>query len=139
MIVLLDLNYTLVENSEEKRRPYIEQIAGERYRRWLVELLQDYAVCLVTARPEKYRAATLASINSEMRWQPDGAFFNDLNLPPPVLKERILVDRLLPMHPAETFRALESNPRTRAMYERYNVRSMPVTRGEEAVRRFLDG
>ena len=29
MILLLDLNYTLVENSDDKRRPFIKQIEAE--------------------------------------------------------------------------------------------------------------
>lgn len=51
MIYLLDLNYTLVANSENKRSPFIVQIAEEKYRAALVERLQCERVFLLTARP----------------------------------------------------------------------------------------
>jgi hypothetical protein len=49
MILLLDLNYTLVENSDDKRRPFIKQIEAEQYRRWLVELIRPHHVIMMTA------------------------------------------------------------------------------------------
>lgn len=40
-IILLDLNYTLVQNSAEIKyiRPYRKKIEAELYREWLINLL----------------------------------------------------------------------------------------------------
>ena len=66
MIILLDLNYTLVANSTEKKRPFAMQIQHEKYREWLVSLVAPYHTILMTARPEMHRQATLDSIY--LRW-----------------------------------------------------------------------
>ncbi len=131
MIILLDLNYTLVANSTVKRRPFTRQIAGETYRPWLVALLRPERVILVTARPARYRAATLASLTAKTGWRPEAAFFNDLDLPPAALKRRVLLERILPRFSADPadYLAIESNPRTRAMYARLGVRALPVEEG----------
>ena len=54
LVVLLDLNYTLVQNSTENRytRPYKNKIRHEIYREWLIRLIEDYYVILITARPD---------------------------------------------------------------------------------------
>lgn len=53
-IILLDLNYTLVGNSAANKtiRPYQNKIRAERYIDWLVKLIKDYYVILITVRPE---------------------------------------------------------------------------------------
>ena len=54
-IALVDLNYTLVENSPKwgapKIYPFIRQIEQETYRQWLVDFLRDKYAILITARP----------------------------------------------------------------------------------------
>ena len=66
MKYLVDLNYTLVENSPKwgapKIYPFIRQIEQEAYRQWLVDFLRDKYAILITARPQKYREATLERI-----------------------------------------------------------------------------
>jgi hypothetical protein len=128
MIYLLDLNYTLVENSTEKYSPFIKQVEHERYRQWLVELLRDKQVILITARPVKYDRATLTSIQRKTGWQPGEAYFNHLNLPPPAIKKSIMMDIVFPKHGSDgkLYYGLESNPRTRAMYEQLGIASQPV-------------
>lgn len=122
MIYLLDLNYTLVENSEQKRSPFIAQIAGEQYRRALIDRLQGERVFLLTARPAKYHEATLASIKAKTGWLPELAFFNSYGLPPPNAKQEML-KAILPQFPDEVFFGIESNPGTRAMYARHGIKS----------------
>jgi hypothetical protein len=131
MIILLDLNYTLVENSTEKQKPFTKQIEAERYRMWLVELLRPHHVILMTARPEKYHAATIDSIEEKTGWQPDEALFNTHGLTPPMAKERMLKEHVLPKYDEVQFLAIESNPATRAMYARYGIRSVKIEPGEE--------
>jgi hypothetical protein len=122
MIYLLDLNYTLVANSENKRSPFIHQIAAEIYREALVERLQGERVFLLTARPAKYETATLASIKAKAGWQPERAFFNSYGLPPPIAKQEML-KKIMPEFPREKFFGIESNPATRAMYARHGIES----------------
>ena len=136
MIVLLDLNYTLVANSHEKRRPFTKQIEGEQYRRWLVDLVQDHYTILMTARTVRYRAITLASILAKTNWQPQEAYFNDLDLRPAELKKSVLERFVYPKHGRDaSYLALESNPTTRAMYEAQGIKAFRAE--EELCKRLL--
>jgi hypothetical protein len=131
MIILLDLNYTLVENSEEKLTPFTKQIALERYRKWLVELIKPHHVIMLTARPAIHEAATLESIKRKTGWLPSEAFFNVHRLMPPIAKEVMLKKYVLPKHGKTDYLAIESNPRTRAMYARYEIPSIFIEDGIE--------
>ncbi len=124
MIYLLDLNYTLVENSEDKASPFSKQIEGEQYRRELIGALKDKRVFLLTARPQKYREATLSSIIKKTHWAPERSFFNISGLPPPQAKERML-SQIRESFPNEPLFGIESNPKTRAMYATHGVESAP--------------
>lgn len=130
MIILLDLNFTLVENSDAKLSPFIRQIVGERYRQWLVELIKPYHVILMTARPAKYHVPTLESIKVKTGWQPQEAHFNQYNQRPPEAKQIMLRDHVLPSHGEGPYLAIESNPATSAMYRNYGIGSFKVRPGE---------
>jgi hypothetical protein len=55
MIILLDLNYTLVSNNPARGTTperMEKRLANEQYRQWLVELVRPHTVVLITARPE---------------------------------------------------------------------------------------
>ena len=132
-IVLLDLNYTFVENQAETARlggkDFARRIGFERYRRWLLDLVRERHVILITARPERNRAATLARISATLGWQPDEAWFNTKDLPPPACKRDILERHVFPAHgrPGPTsYVAIESNPRTAVMYASYGIPAMRV-------------
>lgn len=131
MIILLDLNYTLVENSDERQSPFTKQIALERYRAWLVELLKPHHVILMTARPAMYEAATLASIKAKTGWMPQEAYFNRYGVAPPLAKDRMLKEHVLPKHGQADYLAIESNPQTHAMYARHGIRSVKIEPGDE--------
>ena len=125
MIFLLDLNFTLVSNNDQKKSPFIRQIQAEEYRMDLVERMRGQSVILITARPAKYKGETLESIARKCDgWQPEEAYFNDLGLPPPVIKESILNRFVLPKHGAGPYFGIESNPKTRAMYSRFGIDSV---------------
>lgn len=128
MIILLDLNYTLIANSQEKHKPFLKQIQHETYRQWLIDLLIPHHVILMTARPAEYFQETLASLQKKTNWQPQEAYFNEYKLAPPVAKERMLKKYVFPKHGSvgTQFFALESNPKTRSMYERYEIPAQPV-------------
>lgn len=133
LIVLLDLNYTLVGNSPEQRhvRPPQKKIAGETYRRQLVELCRPHFTILITARPQKQIEWSLASIAEKLDgWQPDLALFNEnRDWRPEQWKRYALEEYVFPVcgNDASRFLALESNPRTRSMYAGFGIMALQVS------------
>lgn len=129
-IALVDLNYTLVENSPKwgapKIYPFIRQIEQETYRQWLVDFLRDKYAILITARPQKYREATLERIKLLTDWQPQEAYFAEISATPPDIKEDLLLRYIFPKHGrnGKDYFGIESNPKTRAMYLCYNIESL---------------
>ena len=129
-IALVDLNYTLVENSPKwgapKIYPFIRQIEEETYRQWLVDFLRDKYAILITARPQKYREATLERIKLLTGWQPQEVYFAEISATPPEIKEDLLLRYIFPKHGrnGEDYFGIESNPKTRAMYLCYNIESL---------------
>ena len=132
-IVLLDLNHTLAENSGDRfgqRGSYSEWIStSETYRRWLVELLRDRTVLLVTARHARYEAATMQRIaNVCGGWQPAEIHFRTTDEAPPAYKARTFVEEIAPRwgrDPTMYF-GLESNAATRRAYARLGVQAVRV-------------
>jgi hypothetical protein len=132
-IVLLDLNYTFVENQAETARPggddFARRIEFERYRHWLLDFIRGRYVILITARPERYRAASLANLEALPHWRPDEAWFNTRDLPPAVCKRDILERHIFPKHgrPGKAaYVAIESNLRTAVMYASCGIPAMRV-------------
>ena len=129
-IALVDLNYTLVENSPKwgapKIYPFIRQIEQETYRQWLVDFLRDKYAILITARPQRYREATLERIKLLTGWQPQEVYFAEISATPPDIKEDLLLRYIFPKHGrnGEDYFGIESNPKTRAMYLCYNIESL---------------
>ena len=129
-IALVDLNYTLVENSPKwgapKIYPFIRQIEQETYRQWLVDFLRDKYAILITARPARYREQTLERILSQTGWQPQEAYFAEISAPPPEIKEHLLLNYIFPKHGrnGDDFFGIESNPKTRDMYACYVIKSL---------------
>jgi len=143
-ILLLDLNYTLAENSSEViRKGTHYNVAVERYRPWLRDLIANHYVILITVRPDSYRKETLERIWNQLHWQPNEAYFNQWNFRAAKCKETVLHRYVFPKHgqPESTwYLAIESNDETAAMYAGYgidryrakDVQNMPrvlVTRG----------
>lgn len=130
MKYLVDLNYTLVENSPKwgapKIYPFIRQIEQETYRQWVVDFLRDKCAILITARPIRYKEQTLARIFSQTNWQPQEAYFAEISATPPEIKEDLLLRYIFPKHGrnGENYFGIESNPKTRAMYLCYNIESL---------------
>ena len=127
MIYLLDLNQTLVNrNRDDPRiRPFELQIERETYRQELVKELRGKRVILITARPTKYKTQTLEHIKELCDWQPDEAYFAEIKMFPHVKKEHLLRKYILKKHGTngEQYFGIESNPKTRAVYAKYGIRS----------------
>lgn len=128
-IILLDLNYTLVSNQEKTRmiRPFEARLRAEEYRRDLIEAIKGNRVIIITARPSYQRMQSLENIQKKTEWQPMESYFNDLSLDPPAIKESILERFVFPKYgrDGKQFFAVESNPRTRAMYYRHGIPAEP--------------
>lgn len=124
-IILLDLNHTLADNSHEVviyGRAY--NVAIERYRTWLIDMLRDHHVILITVRPQRYREETMARIKAQTGWQPDEAYFNEWGTRAPETKARILATSVFPRYGTPTttsYVALESNDATAAMYAAHGI------------------
>jgi len=129
-IILLDLNYTLVGNSADIKyiRPYQKKIKAEKYREWLIKLLSNYYVIIITARPDYQKEETIKSFEEKLNgWMPDEMYFQEENDRPPIAKEKLLKKYIFPKHGSQNnYFAIESNPRTKIMYKKYDIPSVSV-------------
>lgn len=146
MIYLLDLNYTLVANSSPHGTtpdPMTKRMQTEQYRQWLVELLRPHRVILITARPDRWKEATVARIVDLTGWRPMDAYFDDgVTRTPPAIKRHILLDRIFPKYGRGDYYAIESNPKTRDMYATLGIPSVWVSKagvGLRDARRLIKG
>lgn len=130
-IILLDLNYTLIGDQLVSRyiRPIEKRVELEQYRMDLVDALAGYRVFMLTARPERQKAATLAAISRRIpQLVLERAYFNTNDEQPPDAKRRMLKTFIFPdgIDPATCF-AVESNPKTRAMYSVNGIKAAPYS------------
>ena len=88
--------------------------------------LRDKYAILITARPIRYKEQTLARIFSQTNWQPQEAYFAEISATPPEIKEDLLLRYIFPKHGrnGKDYFGIESNPKTRAMYKRYDIYSV---------------
>lgn len=128
MKYLLDLNQTLVdrEKNAPRIRPFELQVERETYRQWLVEILRNNYVILITARPVKYKQMTLERILALTNWQPQEAYFAEIKTFPHLKKEHLLRKYILPKFKPDKLFGIESNPKTRAIYSNYGIASAPA-------------
>lgn len=130
-IILLDLNYTLVENSRETFDLRYPDIERETYRTWLIQLIREHIVCLITTRNDSLEGRTLRHIDELTGWKPDHTFFKPYSqrytLRAPEYKRGVLVGRIVPQFGRQArYLALESNHKTRAMYATLGVKAVRV-------------
>ena len=128
-ICLLDLNYTLVGNQATTRllRPFSRRMDTEEYRADLIDAIRDDYVIIITARPAYQMRQTMENIKRKTGWQPAEWYFNDIDADPPTFKESALRRFVFPKHGQDgaIYYAVESNPKTRAMYGRYGIQAKP--------------
>jgi hypothetical protein len=132
MIILLDLNYTLVANSPKHGTTperMEKRLANEQYRQWLVELVRPHIVVLITARPENWMMKTLDRIEEQTGWRPQEACFSPKGWwNPPAIKKHLLKKDVFAVHGEDaSYIAIESNPRTREMYATFSIPCYWVT------------
>lgn len=120
-VILLDLNYTLVENSGETMMS--NRSHAERYRLWLVDLLRDKHVALVTVRHISERDETLERIATQTGgWRPQEAHFReDMRMKAPEWKGLVYERRIAPAHDLRGVLAIESNAQVHKRYDSFGV------------------
>jgi len=130
-ILLLDLVWTFALRPVlGAHRDYARAIeADETYRLSLLERIREdgFHVVLLTARSVRYADVTLANIARHTNgWQPHLSLFNPVEQLPEVWKRTALHEYLFPEFGEDRSRyfALESNARTRAMYDSEQIASM---------------
>ena len=139
LIILLDLNFTLVANNDLKKKskaPYSDKILQETYRLELVELIRGHTVLLCTVRKETYRDLTLRTIAQKCTgWQPHEAYFNPTDTwYGDIVKAEYLEKLIFPKYGTldkQQYYAIESATRTRGMYKRYGIPTDPVGKRDE--------
>jgi hypothetical protein len=134
VIILLDLNHTLSTRARGASiaRPFFREIQRETYRQWLVELIRDKLVVLITARPQRYQVETLNSIRTKTGWLPEDWYFNGPGMMAPAFKDWIVRHSIFPTYGNDPalYLALESNPITRAVYARLGIRALEIDEGK---------
>jgi len=138
-IILLDLNYTLVANNPARGSTperMEKRLANEQYRQWLVELVRPHTVILITAQPETWMIKTLERIEQETGWRPQDACFAPIGWwSPPAIKEHLLHRDVFPRWGRYSkYLAIESNPRSRGMYARFDIPSLWVNSSGTSLR-----
>lgn len=123
-IILLDLNYTLIRNAGKCHARFPDRIKQHKYERELIDMIKDNYVILITARPEKYKEATLKHIEKTTGFVPDDSYWNR-GMTPPKIKEYWLDNSIFPEYGDDPslYYGIESNPLTRAMYKRKGIKS----------------
>ena len=128
LVILLDLNYTLVSNSylkKQQRMSYAAKITHEKYRQWLLDLVKGHTVLLCTVRHQRYQVQTLQNIKEETGWLPAASYFN----PDPDTWDGGIVKGLYMEHifsiygtpQQRPYFAIESANSTKAMYRKHKI------------------
>lgn len=126
-IILLDLNYTLISNSWSIRYEKLpEKITKRKYEHELVDLIKDNYIILITASPNYTSAESLRHIEENTDLKIAESYWN-FGKRPHELKKYWLEREVLPKHGNDPSRylAIESNPKTRAMYEGFGIEARP--------------
>ncbi len=132
--LLLDLHYTFaVDEAWHRNTRLSARLEREEYRKWIIDLAvaNQAWVILTTARPERYAEATLLRIAQDCDgWVPHDTFFRQIEAQPHIAKEDNL-RRITEKYgePTPDWIGFESNAKTREMYTRHGIYSLPVHQG----------
>lgn len=117
-IFLMDLNVALSASfAEMKHHSFIEFITSEETcQLWLIDLLREEYVIVITARDIKWKEQTLKRIFEGSGWNPQEALFNDTGISgqkAPEIKKAAMEKYLLPTHgEGANYLAIESKAST---------------------------
>lgn len=134
-IILMDLNVALSANFGDMKRHSMENFVKdvEEYRPWMIDLLRNEYVILITARNIKWGVPTLTRIWKTQKWLPNEAVFNDTEIDgsnAPLIKKTQFLGKIAPRHGENKaiYYAIESNPRTREMYSALGIQAFDCER-----------
>lgn len=128
-IILLDLNYTLISNSQQCYGAYPKRIYQQKYETELLDMIKNNYVILITARPEIFKEETLKHIKKLTGFVPNDSYWNTgygkQGMQPHILKEYWLNNAIFDKYgedPSQYY-AIESNHLTRKMYKKYRIKA----------------
>lgn len=134
-IILMDLNVALSSNFKEMNHHSMENFVKdvEEFRPWMIDLLRNEYVILITARNIKWGVPTLSRIWKTQKWLPNEAVFNDTDIPgsnAPLIKKTQFLNKIAARHGENPsiYYAIESNPRTREMYSSLGIKAFDCER-----------
>lgn len=125
--ILLDLNYTLISNSWAIRYEKLpKKIIKRQYEHQLIELIKDNYIILITASPYYTSYDSLKHIEENTDLKIAESYWN-FGKRPHELKRYWLEKAVLPTHGdnPEKYLAIESNPKTRKMYNQFGIEARP--------------
>ena len=126
-IILLDLNYTLISNSQAIRYEKLpSKITKRKYEHELVDLIKDNYIILITASSDYTAKDSLKHIEENTDLKISESYWN-FGKRPHELKKYWLEKEILPKHgiDPEKYLAIESNKDTRAMYRKLGIEARP--------------
>ena len=126
-IILLDLNYTLISNSRAIRYEKLPgKITKREYEHELIDLIKDNYVILITASPYYTSYDSLRHIRQNTDLKIRESYWN-FGKRPHELKRYWLEKAVLTEHGnnPDKYLAIESNPKTRKMYEEFKIEARP--------------
>jgi hypothetical protein len=130
-IVLMDFNFTLVENSGSLGKPWMltdREIQRTEYRHWLYKKCVDagWSIFVVTSRPQHLADLTIAHcLKNCPGFTPLGWYFNRWGVSAPASKRKSMEGEFFPKHGRDhQFLAIESNAETRKMWTSLGINSL---------------
>ena len=126
-IILLDLNYTLAEKIVVSKI-FEYNVAEDKYRMDLVEMIKGNRVFLITARTDNYKEETLAKIKADTGLELERAYFKSYAKrfqKACDFKAEVVKELFKEGFKSEDFFAIESNKDTRAKYKELNITALP--------------
>ena len=135
MTILLDLNSTLSSNFREvyDSKSYTYDVSKEKYRLWLVNLIKEHNVILITARDDSYEKRTIDFIKAQTGWLPQKWFFKTKQHRFKKAHEwkEIALLSIYGNNIPKDIMALESNAETRKMFNKYGIYAVRVDDEDE--------
>lgn len=129
-IILLDLNYTLISNSDKCFGAYPRRIYKQKYEKELIDVIKNNYVILITARPITYKEETLRHLKKLTNFEPDDSYWNfeknKGDMQPHKLKEYWLEKEIFKKYGdnPNLYFAIESNKLTRKMYHKKGINAI---------------
>lgn len=137
-IILLDLNYTLAEQTGMNPHTFQYDVSKDVYRKDLVEAISGKRIFMITARTDNYEDETRKKIEADTGLKIERFYFKPIRkrfMKVHDFKKSIVLQLLEEGFSPDDFFGIESNANTRASYKSIGVDSCPYT---EYMKRFVN-